>query len=191
MQRLDTAMSKKYNIHPDFARFPVFSFRFNSVIVATLNLLIRTTRWLGKRSYSLDTQYHTLVSADGGSFDIMVMKPYGLRSPAPALLYYHGGAFAMTYASNHLQSCERYANEAGCVVILVAYRLAPRHPFPCAFDDCYAALQWAVAGCDSLGLDRHRIAVGGDSAGGALAAGVAQRARDPGTNNWSTSAPSC
>tara|TARA_R110002111_G_scaffold5217_4_gene26309 strand:- start:23 stop:976 length:954 start_codon:yes stop_codon:yes gene_type:complete len=171
-------MPTKYNIHPDFARFPVFSFRFNSIIVALLNLAVRTTRWLAKRSFSLDTQHHTLVSADGDNFNVIVMTPHGLQSPAPALLYYHGGAFAMTYASSHLESCERYANEAGCVVVLVGYRLAPRHPFPCAFDDCYAALQWAVAGCESLGIDRRRIAVGGDSAGGALAAGVAQKARD-------------
>ena len=171
-------MSSKYNIHPDFARFPVFTFKFNTLIVGLMNLLIKITRWLAKRTFDLDSQKHTLVSADGGRFNVMVMRPHGLQTPAPALLFYHGGAFALSYASSHLESCERYANEAGCVVVFVDYRLAPQHPFPCAFDDSYAALEWTVRESDSLGIDRNRIAVGGDSAGGALAAGVAQKARD-------------
>ncbi len=171
-------MPSKYNIHSDFAKFPVFTFKFSAPIVWLMNLLIKVTRWLAKRTFALGTENHTLISADGGRFNVLVMKPYNLPEPAPALLFYHGGAFALTYASSHLQSCERYANEAGCVVIFVDYRLAPQHPFPCAFDDSYAALEWVVREGDKLGIDINRIAVGGDSAGGALAAGVAQKARD-------------
>ncbi|MCB1688761.1 MAG: alpha/beta hydrolase [Halioglobus sp.] len=171
-------MSRKYNIHPDFARFPVFTFRFSTPIVWLMNLLIRVTRWLAGRSFNLEITTHTLLSADDSRFNVFVMTPHGLDKPAPALLYYHGGGFALTYASNHLESCARYANEARCVVVFVDYRLAPRHPFPCAFDDCYAALEWVVRESGKLGIDPSRIAVGGDSAGGALAAGVAQKARD-------------
>ncbi|CAA0123508.1 Carboxylesterase NlhH [Halioglobus japonicus] len=171
-------MSTKYNIHPDFARFPVFTFKFSPLIVGLMNLLIKVTRWLGKRSFTLNTQEHTLVSADGSPFKVIVMTPHDLPKSAPVLLYYHGGGFALTYASNHLQNCERYANDARCIVVFVDYRLAPKHPFPCAFDDSYAALEWVVKESDKLGIDPSRIAVGGDSAGGALAAGVAQKARD-------------
>jgi len=95
-------------------------------------------------------------------------------------LYYHGGAFAITHASMHIKMCERYAREAGCVVVFVDYRLAPQHPFPVGFNDCYAALQWTIGNAASLGVDTKRIAVMGDSAGGALAAGVAQKAFDNG-----------
>ncbi|NQX87760.1 MAG: alpha/beta hydrolase [Halioglobus sp.] len=106
------------------------------------------------------------------------MTPRGLTHPAPALIYYHGGAFAITYSSLHLKNCERYAEEAGCVVVFVDYRLAPRHPFPAGFDDSYRSLEWVVANAAELGIDTDHIAVGGDSAGGALAAGVAQKTRD-------------
>lgn len=171
-------MKTKYDIHPDFSRFPVITFNFNALLMSLINGFMALQRALAKRKFALDVRHHLVESSDGSRFKVLVMTPHGLQQPAPALLYYHGGAFAMSYASMHLESCERYANEAGCVVLFVDYRLGPRHPFPCGFDDSYAALEWAVRETANLGIDVNRIAVGGDSAGGALAAGVAQRARD-------------
>ena len=156
-------MSTKYNIHPDFDKFPVLTLRFSAIIIWLINLLIKVTRWPGKRKFDLDTEKHTVVSAGGARFEVIVMKPDGLQKPAPALLFYHGGAFALTYASNHLESCERYANEAGCIVVFVDYRLAPKHPFPCAFDDSYAALQWTIQAADTLGIDRDDSAEKGQT----------------------------
>lgn len=173
-------MRKKYAIHPDFAKVPVFNFRFHPLLMSSLNTLTRALTFVTKRSYSLSVAKREIRSADGSRFPVLVMTPHDLQRPAPALLYYHGGAFAMTYASLQLANAERYANDAGCVVVFVDYRLAPQHPFPCGFDDCYAALGWTLQEADRLGIDPARIAVGGDSAGGALAAGVAQRARDEG-----------
>jgi acetyl esterase/lipase len=92
------------------------------------------------------------------------------------LLYYHGGAFVMKPAPQHVENALRYAREAECLVIFVEYRLAPKHPFPAGFNDCHAALLWANANAATLGIDQERLAVGGDSAGGGLAAGIAQRA---------------
>lgn len=171
-------MKTKYAIHPDFARFPVFTFKFTPLITGLINAVMRLQCFIGKRSFKLAIAKHSLTSADGSRFEVITMTPHGLARPAPALLYYHGGAFALSYAITHLQSCERYANESGCVVVFVDYRLAPKFPFPCGFEDCYAALQWAIREAGALGIDINRIAVGGDSAGGALAAGVAQKARD-------------
>jgi acetyl esterase/lipase len=82
----------------------------------------------------------------------------------------------MKPAPQHFENALRYARDAECVVIFVEYRLAPKHPFPDGFNDSYAALQWTLANADKLGIDKSRVAVGGDSAGGGLAAGVAQRA---------------
>ena len=99
-----------------------------------------------------------------------------MKSPAPALIYYHGGAFVMKPAPQHFENAVRYAREADCLVIFVEYRLAPKYPFPAGFNDCYAAVQWAISNAEKLGIDKGRLVVGGDSAGGGLAAGVAQRA---------------
>jgi acetyl esterase/lipase len=171
-------MTTKYNIHPDFARIPVITLKFSALIIGLINLFMKVQRWLSKRSFALNIQKHNVTSADGNRFKVIVMTPHNLQKPAPALLYFHGGAFALSYASMHLESCERYANEAGCVVVFVDYRLGPKYPFPYGFDDSYAALQWTLREAKALGIDSNKIAVGGDSAGGALAAGAAQKARD-------------
>ena len=173
-------MNKKYDVHPDFAKIPVITFRFNPLLMAAIGALTRALTFLTKRSYDLDITRHKVTSDDGSVFPVIIMTPHGLQKPAPALVYYHGGAFAMPHASLHLENCERYANEAGCVVVFVDYRLAPKHPFPCGFNDCYASLQWTIQHAETLGIDIQRIAVGGDSAGGAFAAGVAQKAGDEG-----------
>jgi acetyl esterase/lipase len=143
-----------------------------------MNILTRLHCFFVKRSLKLAVDNHRISRADGSHLKVFTMTPPGLDGSAPALVYYHGGGFGLTYASLHLRNCERYANEAGCVVVFVDYRLAPKHPFPGGFDDCYTALEWTIQNAGSLGVDTRRIAVGGDSAGGALAAGVAQKARD-------------
>jgi acetyl esterase/lipase len=80
----------------------------------------------------------------------------------------------------HDAVCRALAKESGAVVISVDYRLAPEHKFPAAVDDSYAATVWIAANADRLGIDKHRIAVGGDSAGGNLATVIAMRCRDAG-----------
>ena len=171
-------MNTKYDIHPDFAKFPVLTFTFNPLLLWLINTAMKLQCFFVRRSLKLKLDRHTITRTDGSPLSVFTMTPHGLETPAPALIYYHGGGFGITYASLHLRSCERYANEARCRVIFVPYRLAPKHPFPGGFDDCYRSLEWAVTNADSLGIDASRIAVGGDSAGGALAAGVAQKSRD-------------
>ena len=99
-------------------------------------------------------------------------RPPGLPSPAPALLYFHGGGFVLGDLDTHDGLCRRLAAEAQLEVIAVDYRLAPEHPAPAAFDDARAALDAVRALAPSLGLDLTRLAVGGDSAGGNLAAAL-------------------
>jgi acetyl esterase len=100
--------------------------------------------------------------------------------PLPALLYYHGGGWVIGDRDTHDVVCRQLANAAGCTVLSVDYRLAPEHKFPAAIDDAYAAAAWAAREAESLGIDGARLAVGGDSAGGNLAAVVALLARDRG-----------
>jgi acetyl esterase len=111
--------------------------------------------------------------------------PVRLYQPEPdrtrgLLVYFHGGGFVACGLDTHDGTCRLLARDAGCAVLSVDYRLAPEARFPAAPEDCYAATRWAVANARSLGADPSCVAVGGDSAGGNLAAVVAQQVRDRG-----------
>jgi len=112
-------------------------------------------------------------------------RPARLYAPSharlPVLLYLHGGGFTIGGLETHDSLCRQLARRSGAAVVALDYRLAPEHRFPAAVQDSWAALRWlAGAGAERLGLDGSRLAVGGDSAGGTLAAVSALHARDEG-----------
>ncbi len=114
-----------------------------------------------------------------GQVPIRVYTPEG-QGPLPVLVYFHGGAFTMGSIATEDAPCRAMANGAGCIVVSVEYRLAPEHRFPAGVEDCYAATRWVADHAPDLRGDSGRIAVGGASAGGNLAAVVALMARDRG-----------
>ncbi|KAA8960262.1 alpha/beta hydrolase [Mycobacterium sp.] len=118
-------------------------------------------------------------SIDGpaGPLTIRIYWPPTASVP-PVLVYFHGGGFVLGDLDTHDGTCRQHAVGAGAVVVSVDYRLAPEHPYPAAVEDAWAATQWAAAHGEDLGADTSRLAVAGDSAGGTLAAVIAQRARD-------------
>lgn len=122
-----------------------------------------------------------LVEGPGGPIPIRLYRPKD-ASPQTlsALVYFHGGGWVLGDLDSHDGVCRHLAAEAGCLVISVGYRLAPEHRFPAAFDDAVAATRWTFDRAETLGIDPARIAVGGDSAGGALAAAVCLARRDAG-----------
>jgi acetyl esterase len=111
-----------------------------------------------------------------GDVPLRVYRPEG--SSLRVIVFYHGGVFIMGGLEMHDPVLRRLANAIPAVIISVDYRLAPAHPFPAAVDDGYAALRWAANHAKELGGDPRRLAVMGDSAGGALAAVLAIKARD-------------
>jgi acetyl esterase len=115
----------------------------------------------------------------GGEIPAVHIRPSG-GDGAPLLVYYHGGGFVIGDYDSHGNLCEVICQQAGVHVLFVDYRLAPEHKAPAAVDDAYAAYLWAREHAAELGADPARVAVGGDSAGGNLAAVVALRARDEG-----------
>ncbi|AMM24244.1 alpha/beta hydrolase [Variovorax sp. PAMC 28711] len=118
----------------------------------------------------------------GAAIPLRLYRPAGSQATdaLPVLVYYHGGGWVIGDLDTHDVLCRELANGSGCAVVAVDYRMGPEHRFPAAVDDVLAATRWVRTNAVSLGVDADRLAVGGDSAGGNLAAVVAIAARDAG-----------
>jgi acetyl esterase len=119
------------------------------------------------------------IPGEGMALPARVYRPRG-DGPFPTLAFFHGGGFTIGDIDSYELQCRDVCAQAGAVVVSTDYRLAPEHPFPAAVDDCTAAMRWIGERLDGFGGDARRYAVGGDSAGGNLAAVCAQVARDEG-----------
>ena len=122
------------------------------------------------------------IPGSGGAIPVRIYRPLGAGAAdaLPVLVYYHGGGWVIGDLDTHDTVCRMLANQAGCAVMSVDYRMGPEHKFPAAVDDAVAAMRWAAREGRAAGFDPDRIAVGGDSAGGNLAAVAALMARDNG-----------
>jgi acetyl esterase len=116
-------------------------------------------------------------SGPDGPVPVRIYSPDG-DPPHPALVFFHGGGWLRGSIDGYDGLCRLLCARAGCTVISVGYRLSPEHPFPAGFEDCYAATEWVVDNAGDLLVDPARVAIGGDSGGGTLAAAVALAARD-------------
>lgn len=136
-------------------------------------------RLLAEAPEEVEKVENRTIPVHGGEIQVRIYTPEGV-GPFPALVYYHGGGWVIGNLDTVDVPCRMLANRAGCIVVSVDYRLAPEHKFPTAAEDAYAAAKWVSENAASIGVDPERIAVGGDSAGGNLAAVVALMARDQG-----------
>jgi acetyl esterase len=115
-----------------------------------------------------------------GDVPVRIYVPTDAPGPRPVLVYFHGGGWVIGDVETHDSTVRAVAAASGVTVVSVDYRLAPEHPFPAPLDDCCAAVRWVVDNAEALDVDPARLAVGGDSAGGNLAAVAAVRMRDAG-----------
>ncbi|MFI5511119.1 alpha/beta hydrolase [Mycobacterium sp. NPDC051804] len=120
------------------------------------------------------------VHGPAGDIGVRIYRPAWPSGPVPTVVYAHGGGFVFCDLDSHDGLCRAFANLIPAVIVSVSYRLAPEHPWPAGAEDVFAVAQWAARNADALGGDARRIIVGGDSAGGNLAAAAALMARDRG-----------
>jgi acetyl esterase/lipase len=137
---------------------------------------LRLVRLMTRLAGAISSSKVDVVQVNADVF-VRFFRPPADRNPAPALLWIHGGGMVIGTAAQDDRLCRQFAERLGIAVAAVEYRLAPEHPFPAPLEDCYAALSW-LAG--QPGVDASRLAIGGASAGGGLAAALALVARDRG-----------
>lgn len=123
--------------------------------------------------YVSNEHVHEIRDIDAAGVPVRLYRPTA-DTNLGLLVYFHGGGWVLGSVNSHDGTCRSIANQSGCAVLSVEYRLAPEDPFPAGLEDSLKATAWAAANAESLGIDATRIAVGGDSAGGNLAAVVAQ-----------------
>jgi acetyl esterase/lipase len=167
-------------IHPELRssakRFPRIV--YNRKTVWLFRLLTRLMPSPGKIE-GLHVENVFIPRQDGRTnIRLRIYKPGSTYAPTPALIWMHGGGHLIGKPEQDDGSCAQFVRELGITVISVDYRLSPQYPFPAALDDCHSALQWAASHPEESGIDPARIAVGGASAGGGLAAALAQLAHD-------------
>lgn len=168
---------KKYPIHREFFPWNLFAPPISEQFLAMAVPHMKPPKFLWRdREVVVTTQQ--VACPDGEKITCFVLSPKNLTKKAPCLLYLHGGGFVLEAAGYHYANAMRYAKEVGCKVVFPLYRLAPRHPHPVFFEDCYAAFCWAYDHGEALGIDITRIGIGGDSAGSTLAVGVCLMARE-------------
>ena len=127
----------------------------------------------------LTTLEDITIPGPGGPLALRIHRPQA-EGPHPVLVYFHGGGWVVGNFGTHDFVCEELADRTPCIVVSVDYRLSPETRFPGPVDDCYAATEWAASNAAALGAKPGPVAVGGDSAGGQLAAAISLRARDAG-----------
>ncbi len=167
----------KYKIKREFFPFSCFTPPISEKFLKMAVPHMKTPKYIFKDK-ELDVSRHEIESYDGEKIECFLMSPKSVMENAPCLIYLHGGGFVLAATGYHYKNAMRYAKEVGCKVVFVNYRLAPEHPHPVFFEDCYAAMCWAYDNADILGIDTARFGIGGDSAGSTLAVGVCMMARD-------------
>jgi acetyl esterase/lipase len=165
-------MPHSIDFHPELRRAARILPR-QIITPVTLPFIRRATRLMWRKAPT-DAEVLTLASG----VTVRLFRPSGVAGrPGPALLWIHGGGYVIGEAAQDDLLCRRFADELGATVVSVDYRLAPEHPYPAPVEDCYAALRWLAA---LPTVDPDRVAIGGASAGGGLAATLAFLARDRG-----------
>ncbi|MGH8994978.1 MAG: alpha/beta hydrolase, partial [Acidimicrobiales bacterium] len=139
-----------------------------------------TVALLGQARHPGSSVEDRKIPVDGGEITLRIVRPAGFEPPGPCYCYIHGGGWFMGTLDTAETECVIQPDDVPAVFVFVDYRLAPEHKFPIPHDDCVAAYRYLVEHHEELGIDAHRIAIGGGSAGANLSAAVSIAAREAG-----------
>lgn len=168
----------KYPIHRDFKKYEKIKTPISPIFLPLMNGMIATSFNKKKPDKGVREIKKKIPGYQNESIDIIIYEPEESAGILPCLIYLHGGAFVLKSAAFHKHLICEYVLRTPCKVVFVDYRLAPKYPFPVGVEDSYAAFKWAYENAEAIAIDPAKIAIGGDSAGGALAAAVCLMARD-------------
>lgn len=169
---------KKYAIHNDFKKYEKIKTPISPSLLPLMNGIIARSFNKKKPNKGVREIKKKIPGYQNEPIEIMLYEPEETDQPLPCLIYLHGGAFVLKSAAFHKHLICEYARRTPCKVVFIDYRLAPKHSFPVGVEDCYAGFKWVYENAAEHGIDRNKIAIGGDSAGGALAAATCLMARD-------------
>ena len=158
-------MANKYDIHPDFKMWATFHPPLNKPTIKFLQSLMGLTFFKEQSDTNVIVE-KLRIPFDKKEIRAIFYTPKTLQTPAPCLVYFHGGGFVLPGAPYHYNNCRKYATFANCKVLYVDYPLAPKNQHPVPMDACFCAYRWVIENAEALGIDNTKVAVGGDSAGG-------------------------
>ena len=167
----------KYKINKEFFPFNLFTPPISEKFLKIAVPHMKTPKFLFK-DQELSVETYDIESYDKEKIQCYLISPKDIIENAPCLIYIHGGGFVLPAAGYHYKNAMKYAKEINCKVFFINYRLAPKHPHPIFFEDCYAAMCWLYENANELSINKTLIGIGGDSAGSTLSVGVCMMARD-------------
>lgn len=174
-------MSKrKYEFHPELKSYENQKMPVIPILVPVLQRLMKVLYRMEKSEETINVSEVKIPAEDGTLLRTLVYSPVDIEENDWCMVFFHGGGFAYQSAPHHFALARRFAKELHCKVFLVDYRLAPKYKFPTAPEDCFCIYQWIVKYAEDLKVDKRKIVVCGDSAGGNLAAVICLMARDKG-----------
>lgn len=161
---------RKYNMSNKFFPFTVFKPPMGEKMLTAADSFLSLLIKLQKSGKKINVKKFSVKKENGEDVQCLFYEPVGIPQNAPALVYCHGGGFVFRAAPHHYELAKAYALGAKCKVLMPDYALAPKNKYPKALEDCIDSYKWLYDNGESLGIDRQKIAVAGDSAGGCLAA---------------------
>lgn len=169
---------KKYNINPDFEKWLDFNPPLNIFAVKLTQRAMGLMYFKEKSDDNVVVERLNIPYGVGKTMKALLYSPKGIEKNCPCLLYLHGGGFVLPAAPHHYNNCRKYAVGARCKVIFIDYPLAPQYKYPVPIEACYDAYVWVLNNAEKLSINKTKIAVGGDSAGGNLASVITMKAHD-------------